>query len=843
MKYRLRNILLSNWLICTMLTAAFIGGMLVNYYPLQFIENKVCDSLADLRRVNGSDAVVIVKIDDRSLRDIGSPPWPRSIIADTVSQLSGFNPKVLGVHLLFPGPDIHSGLSEIQTLRTAVGEVLASKQRKVRYKLDQLLVEAGRTMDHDAELISAINYAVNVVLPVLFTFEPSDSPVSFAALPDWLTRHSFDAQRLSPPRVAASVLDALLYLGPSDQSITVDSLIPTYEHLARRAGALGHINLVPDRDGVVRKIPLFIPYRDRIFPSFALQVAARYLKADLEDIQRSDAGISIKSVDIPTDRALKMLIDGGGMGRNIHSVSFADVYNGHASADEFAGKIVLLGEALPGRTPYFRTAGYGSVSHIDITAAAVENIINRRHLSRPSWANLLEILVVVYFGLFLVFVIPRVELRDGALILSIFLVTWVCFAGVLFMVFGYWLKLFAPVILTMIGFTVVALRRFAIEKQAESTELNKMLGLSFQGKGMLDMAFEKFTKCPVENGAVRDLLYNLGQEFERKRMFSKALAVYHHMQKAGRFRDIQQRIDTLKSLGEAGGPTTVKPNGALLLGEATTRPTLGRYEIIEELGQGAMGTVYLGRDPKINREVAIKTLSYANVDEGKLDEIKERFLREAEAAGRLSHPNIVTIYDVGEEHDMAYMAMELIKGRVLSDYCQKNNLLPPSRALGFVGAVAEALDYAHSRGVVHRDIKPDNIILVDGNQVKVTDFGIARVVSASHTETGIILGTPNYMSPEQVEGLHVDGRSDLFSLGVVLYELLAGERPFKGDNVASLMYNIAHTDYLPLKKAAPDTPVCCHQIIKKLLAKDPQNRLNTAGKLVRKIGQCIEGLA
>lgn len=842
MKYRLRNILLSNWLICTMLTAAFIAGMLVDYYPLQFIENKVYDSLVDLRGVNGSDAVVVVKIDDRSLREIGPPPWPRSIIADALTQLSGFNPRVLGVHLLFPGPQINPGLREVQALRTAVGEVLSPQLRKERYKLDQLLVKVGQTMDHDAELISAVNHAVNAVLPVLFTSEPPEAPVSFAALPDWLVRHSFEAHRLSPPHAAASVIDALLFLGPSDQSIMVHSLITTYEHLARKAAALGHINLVPDRDGIVRRIPLFIPFHDRLFPSFALQVAARYLKADLRDIQRSDAGISIKSIDIPTDGALKMLIDGSGVDRHIHSVSFGDVYNGKASAEDFTGKIVLLGESLPGRTPYLRTAGYGSLSHIDVTAAAVENIINRRHLSRPPWANLLELLVVVYFGLFLVFVIPRVKLRDGALILSIFLVTWVCFAVILFMVFGYWVKLFAPVILTAMGFTVVALRRFAIEKQSESTELNKMLGLSFQGKGMLDMAFEKFIKCPVENGSVRDLLYDLGKEFERKRMFSKALAVYHHMQKAGRFRDIQQRIDTLKSLGEAAGPAAVKPNGALLLGEATTRPTLGRYEIIEELGQGAMGTVYLGRDPKINREVAIKTLSYANVDEGKLDEIKERFLREAEAAGRLSHPNIVTIYDVGEEHDMAYMAMELIKGRVLSEYCQKNNLLPPSRALGFVAAVADALDYAHSRGVVHRDIKPDNIILVGGSQVKVTDFGIARVVSASHTETGIILGTPNYMSPEQVEGLHVDGRSDLFSLGVVLYELLAGERPFKGDNLANLMYNIAHAAYTPLKKASPDIPVCCHQIVKKLLAKNPQNRLGSAGKLVRRIGQCLEGL-
>ena len=842
MKYRLKKILLSNWLICTMLTVGIIVGLLTNFYPFQFIEYKAFDAISHLRKFNESDKVVIVKIDDHSLREIGSTPWPRNVIADAVSRLSEFKPKVMAVQILFSGPEINPAHHEIQALRKEIREDIFPKHKKNRIKIDHLLSQTAEKLDHDANLISAVNYAVNAVLPILFTSETKEPVVSFDPLPDWLARHSIRDQRFLPRRISASAVDSLLYLGMTEEVITASTIISTYENLARKASALGHMNLSVDRDGIVRKMPLLIMHRDRYFPSFALQVASRYLKANLRDVQRSETGLSLKNMDIPTDHAFQMFIESVGFEERFQKVSFADVYLDNVSPEMFEGKIVLLGEILPGRTPYYRSAGHEELSSVELTAAAIDNIINRRHLSRPIWANVLEILVVVYFGLFLVFVIPRVKPRDGALILSIFLVTWLCFAGVLFMVFGYWLKLFAPVILTIIGFTIAGFRRFAIEKQLESIELNKMLGLSFQGKGMLDMAFEKFRKCPVQNGSVRDLLYNLGQDFERKRMFNKALAVYYHMQKAGRFRDIQQRIETLKSLGEAGKQTVVKSNGALLLDEATTRPTLGRYEIIKELGQGAMGTVYLGLDPKINREVAIKTLSYTNVDEGKLDEIKERFLREAEAAGRLSHPNIVTIYDVGEEHDMAYMAMELIQGRVLSEYCQKSNLLPVSKALGFVATVAEALEYAHTHGVVHRDIKPDNIILVNGNQVKVADFGIARVVSASQTQTGIILGTPNYMSPEQVEGLHVDGRSDLFSLGVVLYELLTGERPFKGDNVAHLMYNIAHTTYSPVNKILPDVPMCCNQIVKKLLVKDPQKRLKSAGKLVRKIEQCLQGL-
>jgi serine/threonine-protein kinase len=240
--------------------------------------------------------------------------------------------------------------------------------------------------------------------------------------------------------------------------------------------------------------------------------------------------------------------------------------------------------------------------------------------------------------------------------------------------------------------------------------------------------------------------------------------------------------------------------------------------------------------------VAIKTLSYASVDAESLEEVKERFLQEAEAAGNLAHPNIVTIYDVGEERDMAYMAMELLTGHQLTENCRENNLLPVKRVLELVSAVAEALQYAHSNGVVHRDIKPDNIILLENGKVKVADFGIARVISASRTQTGVILGTPSYMSPEQAEGLRVDGRSDLFSLGVVFYELLSGKKPFTGDSIANLMYAIANASYVPLSKVAPDVPQCCKKIVKKMLNKKPEKRAKSADDVVKSIRRCLESL-
>jgi serine/threonine-protein kinase len=328
-------------------------------------------------------------------------------------------------------------------------------------------------------------------------------------------------------------------------------------------------------------------------------------------------------------------------------------------------------------------------------------------------------------------------------------------------------------------------------------------------------------------------------------MFNKALAVYNHILKAGAFKDIKRRIQNLKKIEHtlvlSAGQK--KKERSLFLADSTTKPTLGRYEIIKELGHGAMGTVYLGKDPSINREVAIKTLSYADVETQQLHEVKDQFFREAEAAGKLSHPNIVTIYDVGEDHDMAYIAMELLKGKDLTEFCRKGNLLPTHRVLSVGASVAEALDYAHQQGVVHRDIKPANIILMENDQIKVADFGIARVMSSStKTQTGVIFGTPNYMSPEQVAGKKVDGRSDLFSLGVVLYEMLSAEKPFKGESITTLMYAITHNTYTPLPEVAPETPACCVKIIDKLLRKGVTQRYKSATQLVKQIKKCQQEL-
>ncbi|MEC4890045.1 MAG: serine/threonine-protein kinase [Nitrospira sp.] len=272
--------------------------------------------------------------------------------------------------------------------------------------------------------------------------------------------------------------------------------------------------------------------------------------------------------------------------------------------------------------------------------------------------------------------------------------------------------------------------------------------------------------------------------------------------------------------------------------------TLGRYKVLKELGRGAMGVVYLGKDPTIQRFVAIKTMRLDETDDAeKQQEVTLRFFREAESTGRLSHPNIVTIYDAGEEANLGYIAMEMLQGNTLKDWSRKPNLLPLDKLIPILATVAEALDYAHQQGVVHRDIKPANIMVTKDQIVKVMDFGIAKMASSSKTQADVVLGTPTYMSPEQIAGKKVDGRSDIFSLGVVLYELLSGKPPFTADNLSALLFAIAHHPYPSIHTIRPDLPPAMLEVLNCALQKDPALRFRRAGEFSQAIRACLQGLA
>ena len=254
---------------------------------------------------------------------------------------------------------------------------------------------------------------------------------------------------------------------------------------------------------------------------------------------------------------------------------------------------------------------------------------------------------------------------------------------------------------------------------------------------------------------------------------------------------------------------------------------LGRYRIQHELGKGAMGVVYRALDPTINREVALKAIPLAAEFEGnELEEARTKFFREAEMAGRLSHPHIVTIFDAGEDGGTAYIAMELLRGRHLVEYTDSARLLPAHVALELVARLADALNYAHACRVVHRDIKPANVMFdPDTDELKITDFGIARLTDTGRTRTGVVLGTPSFMSPEQLAGRAVTGRSDLFSLAITAYQLLTGLLPFRGDSMPALMLRIAHEPNPRIRNFRPDLPPGLDEIFDRALAKQPTDRI------------------
>jgi len=376
---------------------------------------------------------------------------------------------------------------------------------------------------------------------------------------------------------------------------------------------------------------------------------------------------------------------------------------------------------------------------------------------------------------------------------------------------------------------------------------------------LLDNFEQRFAelKGRKPNATVLSDLYTLGSQLEQRGRALQATAVYRHLARFDNtYRDVSARLRRLMDAERAkpkAAPAPAAPEKIIASPQApaggragaavpaaANEQRLGRYQLEREIGRGAMGIVYLGRDTAINRMVAIKAIPLASeFSDAELVEARSRFFREAETAGRLNHPNIVTIYDVGEERGLAYIAMEYLKGRHLSDYAKSNNLMEPRKVLGIIARTADALGFAHKQQVVHRDIKPANLMYDPATDIlKITDFGIARLSGAGSTRTGIVLGTPSFMSPEQLEGRTVTGHSDLFSLGVSLFQLLTGQLPFAADSMTGLMQQIAEMPHPPLRAFRPDLPACVESVIDRALAKNPDARYDSGAQMAAALEEC-----
>jgi eukaryotic-like serine/threonine-protein kinase len=807
----------ADWFVALLVVAAVV---ILNQSTDVFgtLERRFYDYASTSSGRQPSDRIAIIAIDDQSIANIGRWPWPRDVHAQLIEQLTAAKAKTIVHTVFFFEPQTDRGLQYIRKIKEVLGPA-GDNPQGVAEQLGKVITEAEQALDTDAKLASSMSKAGNVLIPSFFALgEPqgkADKPLPAFALKSTIDENA----AFSEPAIKAQ------------EPIDV---------IGAAAAGVGHLNQLNDVDGAVRFEPLLVNYYGKAVPSMALLAAAKSLNLGMGDIKLNlGESVQIGKLRVKTDAGAHMLPQfyRGRDGKPPFAIdSFYDVLTGKIPASKYTDKIVLIGATAAGVGVQFPAPGYsGGLTPVELIAHITSSILSEHFIVQPAWGVWAGLAVFLLIAAYLVAGLGRLSAgMAGAVTAGLFVVLLGTEFGLLASA-STWLQFVFPASLLVIGHIAVTTKRFLmteagkLRSDEESAETNRMMGLALQGQGQLDAAFDRFSRVPMGDDVMGNL-YNLALDFERKRQFNKAQSVYEHMAAYNKdYKDLQSKLNRAKNLSETvilGGGGS-HPGGTMLLdGGAVEKPMLGRYQVEKELGKGAMGVVYLGKDPKIGRVVAIKTMALSQEFEGEeLADARERFFREAETAGRLQHQNIVTIFDAGEEHDLAYIAMEFLKGKDLVDFCKDGALLPMPKVLSIVARVAEALAYAHKQNVVHRDIKPANIMYeFDSDTVKVTDFGIARITDSSKTKTGLVLGTPSFMSPEQIAGKKVDGRSDLYSLGVMLFQMLTGVLPFRGDSMAELMYKIANEEAPDIRIIRPEISERLANVVALSLAKRPETR-------------------
>ncbi len=751
-------------------------------------------------------AVVIVAIDEDSKAKLGSWPWSNSLNASVIEKLRTSGARVIGF-----------------TVPLQTGESDGSSAEEIQ--LEQAMKAHGR-----------------VVLPLEVSLRPNgdDTDRRITGLLNRAQRHFGDG-------TIAAALAGHVISDPGNK-------------LFSAAAGVGHVVSPTDSDGTTRREYAAIKLNTVALPSLSLALS------NLATEQRDALVVTTDQLQLNAQReSLALGKDLTFAPRfykeGLPTISFWRVLTGEFDQQQVRDKVVLIGMTDGASADRIATP-VGSIPRIAAIAAATNSLLVEDIYHHPVWASLLQTILAAGIVALCMATYSRFNnYLKGLIFIS---------TALLFLVLDYWVMSHWSVTLNLVPHMVALLaswglmwalgnRAFTNKRDASpaiSMDTLKTLALTLHGQGQLDLAYETLRRCQPNRDTL-DLTYRLAADYERRRDILKAAQVYRYISEcdpaykdaADKMVRLQQLIerpkpaasDAPKPLRNISKPKPVEPTPV----RSSTKETLGRYEIERQIGKGAMGVVYLGRDPKINRVVAIKAIPLAEeFEDHDLVEARERFFREAEMAGRLNHPGIVTIFDAGEDHGLAYIAMEYIKGEHLSYYCEPNRLLPVRKALTLVIRVAEALNYAHLQNVVHRDIKPANIMFnIDTDALKITDFGIARLSDVSRTKTGIVLGTPSFMSPEQLEGRPLDGRSDLFALGVTMYQLLTGQLPFRADSMTRLMNNIATEPHPPIRSLRPELPPCLENIIDRCLAKAAEDRFQNGVDMAEALRNCMRTMA
>jgi eukaryotic-like serine/threonine-protein kinase len=582
------------------------------------------------------------------------------------------------------------------------------------------------------------------------------------------------------------------------QDRSTQLFVPRGHPLADVATRSGFLVLEPDADGVLRRSSLWRFENGMMFPSLPLAIALDDPQfATAPPASNADDAVHLSNyAPLPRFSAAQVLADG-------------------FLPTELTGRTVFI-DAEPPLVEAAAVLPSGQyVTRSEIIAALLADIEQDRAIVSPSWVTALKWLAPALLAILAVVSMPGRRRRDVVALAASVIVALLAVEALLLAFGRIRLDLGRPAFI----FAAAALLAWwlaGVVKKAAVDAFKR--GMDFLAAGRLEPAFAEFRRCePSETLA--SVMYKLSLAFEGQAKPERAEAVLQWLRSTQK-----PASESKRSLPDSN----------------KTPQRLGRYVIEKRLGRGAMGAVYLARDPRINRPLALKVIPIEKeFEDEELKEARLRFFREAESAGRLTHPNIITVFDAGEDKHLAYIAMEYLAGVQLKYYTDPKKLLAPKKALELCARTADALDYAHNQGVIHRDIKPANLLYnAKQDLLKISDFGVARLTDNNRTKTGIVLGTPMYMSPEQLNAEPLSGHSDLFSLGVTLYELLTGTVPFKATNIAVLMKKITSEDPVPVSRHRSGIPPSVDAVLTKALAKRPEHRFANGGEMAIALRNC-----
>ncbi|MFH2049062.1 MAG: serine/threonine-protein kinase [bacterium] len=820
----------SSYILYLLISVLIVILYVNNFGPMEHIQQNINDIFC---RMTASEEtrpnVVMVTIDEKTQEQYGAWPWNYDKIADLLAATAAGEPKAIVLNL---------DLSE-ETKQDTAGytSILAEQMSWIKNVVVPYdIVLANYRVDKTNNPKYLFNYSVKVNNPLGLMSEES------------------------------SLLVRKVFL-PSDKILESKPL-------------LGFTFNSPDDDKILRHQAMVMQYEGYYYPSLPLIAAAAYMDVPTNEIEIFE-GQEIKlgsRISLPIDDHGEYYIN---CLPNNSFVAFSgsDILSDDFNRTQLANKLVIIDVKNSENWELLATPIDNETPKPNILATVIENIINNNQLVKARSNNPVIMMLLFGIGGLCAFFLPRLKLAMrltiiGSGLLLLTLANYYMFGFMRIMPDSIYLAM--ELILFMVAAPMLDSQLITGEIAEEEKEFQKRKSDIKKSEEFIHQPIVREIKdnprdqihvCTeaVDFNAPNDhQAIDIDKEYDSSKLATTAL---DGNKKEASTEAIMKMNDSNPEIISPDSYIVNNSNDSIVTsetpikkgkaasGEIKTKneimplptgapPNLGRYQVTGTLGKGAMGMVYMGLDPAINRPVALKTirLDFVN-DPSEMEDLKERLFREAQAAGKLSHPNIVTIYDVGSEDQLQYIAMEYLEGETLEDMIKRKTNFNYKIIAQIIIQICSALNYAHEQGIVHRDIKPANIMILKDYRVKVMDYGIARIDSSSMTKTGIAMGTPNYISPEQLKGQPTDQRADLFSLGVVIYEMLLGKRPFKGENITSLIYSIMHHEPPKPSDLNPQIPLLFDRIIFKALEKNPDARFQKASEIVTILNDFVESFA